>query len=335
MHRRSARITASCAIGLAACVAQVPSPADSGLGLTSSDASGWVDGPALLGPLQEHSVVALLGEVVVLGGYDDERRMVDRVEAFDPRTNRWRSLAPLPEPSHHVNAAVVGDHIYVLGVLQGGFLEEPVLWIYAPTTDSWNTGARPPETHTVGASVVGVHGTEVHVVGGLQSVRAVALHSVYDTADDQWRLLPDSPRARDHAAGGLVDGTLYAVGGRAGAITSVQASVDRFDTATGQWSPGRPIPTARAGVAHAFDARGHLHVVGGEGSPDAPSGVFGEHEIYDPAEDAWSASDPMPHPRHGMGAVFVEGVLYVPGGAAVQGFGAVDRFDRWSPHEGR
>lgn len=301
--------------------------ADSGSEVVRS----WSEGPALLAPLQEHSVVALLGEVVVLGGYDDARRMVDRVEAYDPSAEQWRSLASLPAPAHHVNAAVVGDRIYVLGVLQGGFLESAVLWIYDPVLDAWSEGARPPASHAVGASVVAVQGTDIHLVGGLQSVRAVALHSVYDTVADAWSPLPDSPRPRDHAAGGGTGSILIAVGGREATIASVVDSVDRYTPTSNAWEAGAALPTARAGVAHAFDADGHLHVLGGEGNPDDPDGVFDAHEAYDPVGDQWEVLGPMPRPRHGMGAVFIDGVLYVPGGAPVAGFGAVDAFDHFGP----
>lgn len=298
--------------------------------LTEPGDAAWTEGPPLLAPLQEHSVVALQGEVVVIGGYDDEGRIVDRVEAYDPVADTWRSLAPLPGPGHHVNAAVVDDRIHVLGVLGPGFLEETVHWVYDPVADAWTDGPRPPDSHVVGASVVGVDGTDIHLVGGLRSVRAVALHSVYDTVAQRWDTLHDSPRTRDHAAGGVFGDRLVAVAGREVRIASVTDAVDRFDLPTGSWSPGAPIPTARAGVAHAFDA-GRLHVLGGEGNPDSRDGVFAEHEVYDVQADTWTRHAPMPRPRHGMGAVFVDGVLYVPGGAPTEGFGAVDTFDVYVP----
>ncbi|HRJ01024.1 MAG TPA: hypothetical protein PKV67_09615, partial [Hyphomonas sp.] len=36
---------------------------------------------------------------------------------------------------------------------------------------------------------------------------------------------------------------------------------------------------------------------------------------YDPSADIWVAIDPMPHPRHGLGAVTLDGAVYVIGGA--------------------
>ena len=82
------------------------------------------------------------------------------------------------------------------------------------------------------------------------------------------------------------------------------------------------MPTARGGIGSGV-VNGAIVVVGGEGNPDADSGVFPQTEIYDPAADAWSAGPDMPTPRHGMGAAGVDGALYVPGGADVAGIGAV------------
>jgi hypothetical protein len=69
---------------------------------------------------------------------------------------------------------------------------------------------------------------------------------------------------------------------------------------------------------------GQILVVGGEGNPDAANGVFPQAELYDPARDRWSTLEPMPTPRHGTGGAGLGNRLYVPGGADVMAFGAVD-----------
>ena len=69
---------------------------------------------------------------------------------------------------------------------------------------------------------------------------------------------------------------------------------------------------------------GRLHVLGGEGNRDDPEGIFATHEAYDPVADRWERLEDLPAPRHGMGAAVVDDVLWVPGGAPVDGFGAED-----------
>jgi hypothetical protein len=37
------------------------------------------------------------------------------IEAFDPETNRWLTLPPLPTPRHGLGVVTVGDTLYVIG----------------------------------------------------------------------------------------------------------------------------------------------------------------------------------------------------------------------------
>ena len=68
--------------------------------------------------------------------------------------------------------------------------------------------------------------------------------------------------------------------------------------------------------------------MGGEvNSDNPPTGVFPQVELYDPAANRWTALDPMPVPRHGIGAVTVGDLIYVPGGALRAGFAATDHSD--------
>ena len=60
--------------------------------------------PLSLGPRQECASVILNGEMVVLGGFDDNRNVLDSVEAYTPATNTWRELPSLPLALHHPNA---------------------------------------------------------------------------------------------------------------------------------------------------------------------------------------------------------------------------------------
>ena len=108
----------------------------------------------------------------------------------------------------------------------------------------------------------------------------------------------------------------------------VKPEVWRWDDGT--WTPRAPMITARGGAAAAV-VGGRIYVMGGEGSPDQPGGVFAENESYDPVGDAWTAHEPMRTPRHGTGAASVGGTIYVPGGANVEGFGFVDTVESFTP----
>ncbi len=294
-------------------------------------ADGWrALAPLAGGPLQETAVVALAGEVVVVGGYDAEARVVARVEAYAPGTDTWRSLPSLPVERHHLNAAVVDDRLYVLGGLaENAFIAVGETLVYDPVAQTWSTLTSMPAGTERGGAVTAVIGAKIYVAGGYRQ-GSVADFSVYDTTTDTWETLPALSAARDHLVGGALDGRVFVVGGRSGGIEGVMGEVDLFDPATGTWSVGAPMPTPRAGCAAAALGT-RLFVMGGEGNTNAPSGVFAAVEAYDAATDGWEAFPDMPNPRHGTGAAALDGVLYMPGGADRQAFAAVDDNASYQP----
>ena len=42
-------------------------------------------------------------------------RLFDEVEVYDPATDRWQSLPPMPDPRHGIFAGVIGSTIYLPG----------------------------------------------------------------------------------------------------------------------------------------------------------------------------------------------------------------------------
>lgn len=281
----------------------------------------WAADPGMPGgPRQETGVVALGDRVVVVGGFT-LAEVVGTVEAYEPASGTWSAMPPVPEPLHHANVAVVDGLLYVTGYLTGGQFEESGgVWIYDPAASTWSPGTPMPAGTERGSSAVGVIGSRIFVAGGYRR-GAVADVSAYDTRADAWEVLPPLPAPRDHLVGGVVDGVLYAIGGRALGFTDFQDPVLSFDPTLGQWCARSAMPTPRAGSAAAV-LDGRIVIAGGEGS-GSPTGVFADVDAYDPATDTWTLLTPMATPRHGTGAAVVSGALVVPGGATVQGFGAV------------
>jgi N-acetylneuraminic acid mutarotase len=128
------------------------------------------------------------------------------------------------------------------------------------------------------------------------------------------------PSPRNHLAAAGVAGKVYVAGGRSGESARLSNALEEYDPSTGEWARKTPLPTARGGIAGA-EANGRLYVFGGEGNRMNPLGMFDEVEAYDPATDTWQRLDPMAVPRHGIGAAPLDGRIYIPGGATVEGFG--------------
>jgi N-acetylneuraminic acid mutarotase len=291
---------------------------------------GWASAAAVeRGPVQETATVVVDGRIFVLGGFG-QNGVLDLVQVYDTAMDAWSDGPELPAALHHANAAVVDGTIYVVGALTGfNFAAIGNVWAFTPGVDTdWRERTAMPAGTQRGGSVVGVVGGEIIVAGGLRG-GALTEVSAYDPVEDSWRQdLPQLPAALDHGCGGVVDGTFYITGGRSGAIDSVTDTVLALEG--GAWVERAPMPTARGGTACGV-VGGRIIVAGGEGNPDAQSGVFPQVESYDPAGNQWTALAPMPTPRHGMGAAAWDGSLYVPGGATTQAFGAVDTHEVLTP----
>lgn len=281
--------------------------------------------PVGAGPIQEVAIAALGGELYVVGGFDDAGRIVPTVSVYDPDADAWRAAAPLPVAMHHANAAVVDGRLWVLGFLRDRlFGEDGRSFVYDPGDDAWTAGPDLPAGWHRGASGMAAIDGRIYVVAGFAAGSAISAVHVFDPADGSWTQLPDLPGPpRDHMAAAAVDGLLVVAGGRDSRIGAHVNRVDIFDPAAGAWRRGADMPTSRGGVA-AAGGHGRFYVLGGEGDVGRASGVFPQVEVYDVACDAWRSLDDMPLPKHGTGAAIIGDWLYVPGGADVQAFGAID-----------
>jgi N-acetylneuraminic acid mutarotase len=280
--------------------------------------------------IQETAAVALDGKVYVIGGLTSFTAYSDKVWVLDTTTGMWSAGPDLPMGVHHANAAVAGSSIYVVGALGSNFSAIGVVWRHTPGVDTgWVARASMPAGTQRGASIVGTIGGLIYVAGGLRG-GAVTDVSSYDPVGDMWNdAVPDLPSARDHGCGAVIGDKLYVAGGRMASIGSTTDTMYELTPGTG-WATKMPMPTARGGTACGV-IDGRLFVVGGEGNPDTPSGVFPHNEAYVAASDRWETHEPMRTPRHGMQAAAWEGVLYVPAGGITESLGATDVHETFTP----
>lgn len=298
---------------------------------------GWIPlAPIASGPRQEHSVTAI-GEIVyIIGGIERSNTSasgfitLNTVEAYDTRLDRWSSVAPLPIPLNHANAASVDGKIYVLGGLNDSSVAVGNTYRYDPAEDQWTELGLMPAGTQRGGAAVGVLGTKIYLAGGLfknvatidESPISVDLVSAFDTRYSTWTPLPSLPARRDHVGGAIVNQIFYVLGGRDRGRTNVRDTVfaldlhspSLFSSRKPHWVHRARMPTARGGVATGI-VKNKIYIIGGEGNPASGSrGVFPQNEVYDPRRDAWGEAPAMPVPRHGTGAVAIGKIIYIPGG---------------------
>lgn len=275
----------------------------------------------------ETTAVAVDNVLYLIGG-----RGKKPVEAYDPTTNRWtRKETPPPLEFHHFAAVAVDKRIAVFGALVGGFPKEqpvPNLWWYEPGADTWTQGQEIPEDRRRGAAGCVFHGDKLYLVGGNTNGHFNGFVPWLDSLDlktGEWTRLSDAPHARDHFQAGIVDGKIYAAGGRRthaevkDIFNLTVAEVDVYDISAGKWSTlPTPIPTPRAGAPTVVHD-GRVIVIGGESGTTA--NAHGEVEALVAATGTWEALPPMGEPRHSGGATILKGDIFYVAGNGKRGGG--------------
>ncbi len=124
-------------------------------------------GPTRVGDSFSLAVLAS-GRVVVSGGHTSTSGRV--VQAYDPVTNAWRDLAPLPIPlQSHAAAPLHDGRMLVAGGWHHGVGPTARAFLYDPSTDAWTEiGSMPRALHqiagrTLGDGRVAIFGRSIYV----------------------------------------------------------------------------------------------------------------------------------------------------------------------------
>ena len=172
-----------------------------------------------------------------------------------------------------------------------------------------------------GGHAVAEVGGRIYVIGGatpgpVDVPLNIAEVDVWDPATGEWSAAAPLPTIRDHLGVAVVDGIIYAIGGRIEIDFGLNLDANEaYDPSTDEWTALAPLPTARSG--HAVAALdGAIYVMGGEGL----EGTFDANEAYDAASGVWLVRPSLPTSRHGMGAAVTGGLIYVPSGGPTPGF---------------
>lgn len=282
----------------------------------------------------ESAAAALDGRIYIIGGRGERP-----LDIYDTRTGKWTKGAQPPSEMNHVQAITHGGKIYIIGALKGPFPEEQIVshvQVYDPSTDQWSQGAEIPAARRRGGAGVVVHNGLIYLVGGNargHNSGFVAWTDSFNPATGEWKVLADAPRPRDHFHAAVLNGKIYAAGGRRSAFDAGKpmeltiAETDVYDIATNSWTTAAaPLPTPRAGSS-AIVRGGKIVVIGGESGSQVAG--HAEVEAFDPKTGAWTAFPPLPVGRHGFQAVDIKGVINVIAGSGNRG-GGPELTDHWA-----
>jgi len=264
----------------------------------------WTKKQPMPRPAHHAALAAVNGKIYAFGGFVAPANtaiplgaawepIADAYE-FNPATDSWKPLPPLPGKRGSAIAAEVGGKIYVIGgatTMEGA--KEPFFTAFGPA-------------------------------------RVLGTNDVYDPATNKWESRNAMSVPRNHAFSGVVNGKIYVIGGRTGHGFILSATntnvVEEYDPVSNMWSiPKERMPTARSGGASGTDGR-RIYVAGGEVTTTALVGAYRAVEAYDPATNSWTSLPSMPMPRHGVAGAVIGTRFHLVSGM-IQSAGALTFLD--------
>ncbi|MEM8670771.1 MAG: kelch repeat-containing protein [Planctomycetota bacterium] len=196
--------------------------------LNLKDPKAWeavsTDGPGLQGL----AMVAHDGKLYRIGGFtaknkDGEDRNLwsqANVTCFDPSTNKWSDMAPMPEPRSSFDAAVLDGKIYVVGgwQMQGDgetqWHKSAYMLDLSKPDSKWKALPEPPFQRR--ALSIAAHDGKVYVLGGMQRAGGPSTRvDVFDPKTNQWS---EGPSLQGEGMEGF-GSAAFAVGGNLYAST--------------------------------------------------------------------------------------------------------------------
>jgi N-acetylneuraminic acid mutarotase len=161
------------------------------------------------------------GQIYLIGGrIGGQYSTVDLNEVYDPETDSWTTKAPVPYPVVQYASAVVDDKIYIMGG-QDEFADPMnlnIVQIYDPATDAWSFGTPMPNVvwQAAAGATTGVWAPKrIYLFGGLpeSSLFGTNANQVYNPENNSWTLGTSMPTSRFNFAVGVLNDTIYALGG--------------------------------------------------------------------------------------------------------------------------
>jgi N-acetylneuraminic acid mutarotase len=197
---------------------------------------GWAEMSDLPTPRDRLAVVSDGTYVYAIGGeeYSGGFQPSDALQRYDPASDTWTNRASMPVPYSNIDAANLGDEIYVPAGYDGSQITG-THYVYDIGTNSWSTATPAPWSTTAGAPVLWYALAEdtvndvYYLTGGWNGSALVDTVLRYDAGSDSWTELAPMQTARAGHEAAFMHGKLYVAGGET-------ETVEAYDPNTDSWS---------------------------------------------------------------------------------------------------
>lgn len=224
--------------------------------------------------------------------------------------NTWSLSGDMNFPHRYHSATLLNDGRILVagGNIDGHSQNEVELW--DPGTGIWSiTGSL--ITSRAWHSATLLEDGRVFVAGGSAQSNGqldVTLDSaeLYDPSLGQWIAAANMSEPRsNHAAVLLRDGRVLIMGGQS--INTPISSVEIYNPNTNSWSSAAPLPYPGGTPSANLLQDGRVLVVLGNG----------DSEVYDPASDRWTPTNPLNTARQGATTMLADGRVLLSGGSII------------------
>ena len=146
----------------------------------------------------------LTGDLYAIGGLSATGTALASAEVYNPNTDAWSAIAPLPQAIYGGVGLTDGvGHIFVFGGDNSAGTPVATVYRYTIATNAWDTVAPLPVATSYAAGVRGPDGN-VYLLGGKTSSGAVANVLVYNLTTNSWSAATPLP-APVYGAAAAVD----------------------------------------------------------------------------------------------------------------------------------
>lgn len=134
-------------------------------------------------------------------------------EVYDPDTDQWQKLAPVPTPRDHLTVSAHEGKLYAIGgrvnVNYKNNLDANEA--YDPKSNTW-TKLKPLPTARSGITSQILNG-KIHVLGGESGEATFTENEAYDPSKDEWVTMRPMPEGRHGLGSAVSDGKLHVLTG--------------------------------------------------------------------------------------------------------------------------
>jgi N-acetylneuraminic acid mutarotase len=207
----------------------------------------WQDAAPLPRGLNHVGAVGYLGKIYTFGGFAAQNNSaVADANAYDPATNKWTAIAPLPNSLGSVSVAVLDGAIHLVG---GRDVHSVAThYIYEPATNRYLERAPLP----VGRDHMGLVAVDgrLYAIGGRIDTPShnTSYVDVYDSKRDRWGSAAPLPQPRSGMAVAAYQDLIFAMGGEQAGMAAAFKTNFSYDPSRNKWSEYAPLPEGRHGT---------------------------------------------------------------------------------------